>query len=101
METLSARYVIWAAGEFQYPRVGGGKGNDSALFPGAEHCIHNSSVRSWSELSGDDFVIICGYESGIDAASNLSICGKKCTVVSSTAYWRVTTEDPSTELAIS
>ena len=100
METLSARYVIWAAGEFQYPRVGGGKkGNDSALFPGAEHCIHNSSVRSWSELSGDDFVIIGGYESGIDAASNLSICGKKCTVVSSTAYWRVTTEDPSTELA--
>ena len=25
--------------------------------------------------------------------------GRRCTVVSSTAYWRVATEDPSTELA--
>lgn len=91
-ETLRARYVIWAAGEFQYPRV-------ASLFPGSEHCIHNSSVRSWAEVPGDDFVVIGGFESGIDAASNLSLCGKNCTVVSSTAYWKVTTEDPSTELS--
>lgn len=90
---LRSRYVVWAAGEFQYPRVSG------SLFPGSEHCIHNSSVNSWGELPGDNFVVIGGFESGMDAASNLSLCGKRCTVVSSTAYWNVATEDPSTELA--
>eukprot|EP01052_Picozoa_sp_SAG31_P042643 SAG31_NODE_6836_length_1874_cov_2.550986_2_plen_327_part_00 len=90
---LRSRYVIWAAGEFQYPRAGG------AMFTGSEHCLHNSKVRSWAELPGDDFVVIGGYESGMDAASNLASCGKRCTVVSSKAYWSVATEDPSTELA--
>ena len=90
---LRPRYVVWAAGEFQYPRVA------ADYFPGSELCVHNSSVRSWKELAGDDFVVIGGYESGMDAASNLATSGKRCTVVSSTAYWRVTTEDPSMELA--
>jgi len=92
-EILRCRYVVWAAGEFQYPRTG------DSLFPGAEHCLHNSSVRSWAELPGDDFVIIGGYESGMDAAYNLSSCKKRCSVVSSTACWHVATADPSTELA--
>ena len=85
----------WAAGEFQYP-------NDAASsppFPGFELCQHNSSVQSWRELPGDDFVVIGGYESGMDAAFNLSTCGKRCSVVSSTAYWNVVTADPSTELS--
>ena len=85
--------MIWAAGEFQYPRA------NTELFPGSELCMHNSSVRSWKTLPGDDFVVIGGYESGMDAAYNLATCGKSCTVVSSTAFWHVTTEDPSTELA--
>ncbi|KAH8059330.1 pyridine nucleotide-disulfide oxidoreductase [Aureococcus anophagefferens] len=55
--------------------------------PGSELCRHNSSVRSWTELEGDDFVVVGGYESGMDAASNLSLCGKRCTVASPTAYW--------------
>jgi thiol-disulfide isomerase/thioredoxin/thioredoxin reductase len=92
-QPLQSRYVIWAAGEFQYPRA------SATMFPGSEHCLHNSSVRSWTELPGDDFVVIGGYESGMDAASNLATCGKRCTVVSSTAFWRVTSQDPSTELA--
>ena len=91
---LRSRFVVWAAGEFQYPRA-----MTEPLFPGSELCRHNSSVRSWSDLAGDDFVVIGGYESGMDAASNLSRCGKRCTVVSSTACWDVSTEDPSTELA--
>ena len=91
---LRSRFVVWAAGEFQYPRA-----MTEPLFPGSELCRHNSSVRSWSDLAGDDFVVIGGYESGMDAASNLSSCGKRCTVVSSTACWDVSTEDPSTELA--
>jgi len=95
-ETLRSRYVIWAAGEFQYPRA---NMREPSLFPGSELCLHNSSVRSWAELPGDDFVVIGGYESGMDAAFNLASNGKHCTVVSSTPYWRVTTADPSTELA--
>jgi len=91
--TLRSRYVVWAAGEFQYPR------KEAPEFPGAELCRHNSSVRSWKELPGDDFVVIGGYESGMDAAFNLTQCGKRCTVASSTAFWNVTTDDPSTELA--
>ena len=91
---LQCKYVVWAAGEFQYPRA-----KTSPMFPGSELCLHNSSVRSWAEMPGDDFVVIGGYESGMDAASNLASCGKRCTVVSSTAYWNKWTEDPSTELA--
>jgi len=91
--TLRSRYVIWAAGEFQYPQ------ENAPLFPGSELCRHNSSIRSWKMLPGDDFVVIGGYESGMDAVYNLASCGKQCTVVSSTAFWRVTTDDPSTELS--
>ncbi len=91
--SLWSRYVIWAAGEFQYPH------GSTSVFPGSELCRHNSTVESWKTLSGNDFVVIGGYESGMDAASNLAACTKRCTLVSSTAYWRVSTDDPSTELA--
>jgi hypothetical protein len=99
---LQSRFVIWAAGEFQYPTAAAAATvppRPSSSFLGSEHCQHNSSVRSWRELSGDDFVVIGGYESGMDAASNLAACGKRCTVVSSTAYWNIVTADPSTELS--
>jgi hypothetical protein len=56
-------------------------------------------VESWKTLQGDDFVVIGGYESGMDAMYNLTLSGKHCTVVSSTDFWRVSTADPSTELA--
>ena len=93
VETLQSRYVVWAAGEFQYPR------KEDPQFPGADLCRHNSSVRSWKDLQGDDFVVIGGYESGMDAMYNLTQCGKRCTVASSTAFWKVATDDPSSELA--
>ena len=54
-EKLTARYVVWAAGEFQYPAV-----ESSSAVAGAELCMHNSSVRSWAKLPGDDFVLIGG-----------------------------------------
>ena len=53
-QKLSARYVVWAAGEFQYPRASSGG------VAGSELCTHNSSVRSWASLPGDDFVVIGG-----------------------------------------
>ena len=56
--------MIWAAGEFQYPRMEG--------MPGAEHCLHTAMVERYDDLDGDDFIVIGGYESGIDAAYHLA-----------------------------
>lgn len=91
-EKLTTRYVVWAAGEFQYP-----KGESSVA--GAELCLHNSRVRSWAKLSGDEVVVIGGYESGADAVFNLAKAGKRVTMLASSASWDVCTADPSTELA--
>jgi len=92
-DTLRSRYVVWAAGEFQYPR------ESPDAFAGAGLCTHNSRVRSWKEMPGDEYVLIGGYESGVDAAVNLAKAGKQATVLASTATWNVQTVDPSSELA--
>lgn len=42
--TLRSRFVVWAAGEFQYPSE---TNKTSVLFPGSELCRHNSSVQSY------------------------------------------------------
>ena len=127
---LTCLYVIWAGGEFQYPKEAVhlsstysrnntqsanskeeekkvGEKQDSppkipprVSFPGAELCLHNSKVRSYAGLPGTGkFVIIGGYESGIDAAFNLAKAGRQCTVLASTPCWKTKTTDPSSELA--
>jgi thioredoxin reductase len=88
---LRSRFVIWAAGEFQYP--------NTRPFAGAEHCMHNAHVRSWHDLAGDEFWIVGGYESGIDAAVNLVELGKRVTVLDDTAPWESTATDPSVALS--
>ena len=91
---IRAKFCIWAAGEFQYPRTDG--------FPGAgEHCVHNSSIRSWADLakSSDEMAVIGGYESGLDATVHLANAGCDVTVLASTPFWSTRTLDPSTELA--
>ncbi|MGK7904148.1 MAG: NAD(P)/FAD-dependent oxidoreductase [Hormoscilla sp.] len=88
---LSAQFVIWAAGEYQYPHLN--------PFPGAEHCIHNSQIRSWADLEGDEFIIIGGYESGLDAAANLVALGKKVGVLDRTGAWANPDTDPSIALS--
>ena len=90
---IRAKFVIWAAGEFQYPRTEG--------FPGASDCVHNSRVGSWAELAKtrDEMVVIGGYESGVDAAVNLANAGCDVTLLASTPFWSKRTLDPSTELA--
>lgn len=128
LETLTTRYVVWAAGGFQYPKgraevvsgsdggfdeeekknengeestngaKGGAKKDDGDDIIGSHLCLHNSEVRSFAAL-GDSFVIIGGYESGIDAAVNLARAGKKCTVLASNPCWRIQTADLSEELA--
>ncbi|MFD1887746.1 NAD(P)/FAD-dependent oxidoreductase [Paenibacillus wenxiniae] len=67
------RFVIWAAGEFQYPRLD--------VIPGSEYAIHNSQIASWAALEGEQFVVIGGYESGTDAAIHLSRLGKNVTML--------------------
>ena len=89
--TIRTRFVVWAAGEFQYPATGD--------LPGAELCVHNSKVESWAGLPGDERVVIGGYESGVDACVNLARAGKRVTLLASTPTWNVQTPDPSTELA--
>ena len=67
--TILSKNVIWAAGEFLYPRLDG--------FPGSELCRHTATLTNYADLDGDDFLIIGGYESGVDAAYHLSKRGKK------------------------
>ena len=69
---LFAKNVIWAAGEYQYPSQG--------AFVGSELCLHTSKVGSYRDLGGEDYLIIGGYESGIDAAYHLSKRGKSVRV---------------------
>ncbi|EJK63465.1 hypothetical protein THAOC_15871, partial [Thalassiosira oceanica] len=92
---VRARYIVWAAGEFQHPK----KDEKDTGIAGSQHCTHNSEVRSWSELPGDDYVVIGGFESGVDACVNLARAGKKVRVLASTPCWAVQTSDPSSELA--
>ncbi|MFD1674023.1 NAD(P)/FAD-dependent oxidoreductase [Alicyclobacillus fodiniaquatilis] len=72
---IDSRFVVWAAGEFQYPR--------EDAFAGEQYCLHNSQVQTWAELEGEAFLIIGGNESGMDAADHLVQLGKQVTVVTS------------------
>ena len=54
---MSVPAMLWKAW-----RVGGGRSRDGPLFPGAEHCRHNSAVSSWKDLEGDDFTVTATYE---------------------------------------
>jgi cation diffusion facilitator CzcD-associated flavoprotein CzcO len=89
---MSSRFVVWAAGEFQYPRFDG--------FPGAEYALHNSLIREWTEIDGEETVIIGGYESGADAAIHLARLGKQVTIIDRNGRWlEKGSSDPSVELS--
>lgn len=89
---LWTRYVIWAAGEFQYPRLD--------LFPGAEYGVHSSLFSSWTAVQGEECVIVGGYESGVDAAIHLSKLGKNVTVIDRNGRGLAKgSSDPSVELS--
>ena len=90
-ETLRATHVIWAAGEFQYPAV--------ASLNGSEHCRHTATVESYAELEGDDFVVIGGYESGVDAAYHLARRGKAGRLIDRECPWESESSDPSVALS--
>ena len=91
-ETLRARHVVWAAGEFQYPQLKG--------FDGSELCTHTSLVQSYSKLAGDEFIVIGGYESGVDAAYHLAYRNVKVMLFDSGCPWKEESSDPSVALSI-
>ncbi|MEM1446698.1 MAG: NAD(P)/FAD-dependent oxidoreductase [Planctomycetota bacterium] len=86
-QTLRAKHVVWAAGEFQYPRTGG--------FVGSELCLHTANIERYDELEGESFVVIGGGESGIDAAYYLSLHGHEVTVLDKGEAWESKSSDPS------
>jgi len=90
-EPLHARLVIWAAGEFQYPRTTG--------FCGAEQCLLASTVSSWNHIMGTDPIIIGGYESGMDAAIHLARRGMAVRVIDAGTPWDTIDTDPSRTLS--
>ncbi len=89
--SLWARHVIWAAGEFQYPRA-----NDLA---GRQHCRHTATIERYGDLDGDHFIVIGGAESGIDAAYHLSRRGKRVRVFDRGCPWEEESSDPSVGLS--
>ncbi|MFO1003554.1 MAG: NAD(P)/FAD-dependent oxidoreductase [Planctomycetaceae bacterium] len=89
--TLLAKHVVWAAGEFQYPRL--------AAFPGAELCLHNATVSSWQQIPDGPVIVIGGYESGIDAAIHLARLGHAVTVLDKHSPWESDASDPSVSLS--
>ena len=90
-QDMTSRFVIWAAGEFQYPKL--------KPFAGAEFCIHSSHIKTWAALKGKAFVVIGGYESGIDAAINLARLGKTVRVLDGMGKWEYEDADPSIALS--
>lgn len=85
------KYLIWAAGEFQNPQI--------KNISGTEHCLHSSSIKYPDKIAGKSFVIVGGYESGIQMAFDLINKNKKVTVINSELIDDMSTSDPSKVLS--
>lgn len=90
-DNILAKNVVWAVGEFQYPRI--------FSFVGSSQCIHTATVDSYEQLDGDDFVIIGGYESGLDAAYHLAKRNKRVILIDRACPWSDKSSDPSIALS--
>jgi len=89
--SIEAGYVVWTTGQFFTPR--------SHDFPGAHLAHHSSKISDWSTLDGEDFAVIGGYESGVDAALNLIHLGKSVRLISRGEPWSSDHPDPSRSLS--
>lgn len=85
------KYLIWAAGEFQNPQI--------KNISGARHCVHSASIKYPDKLKGNNFVIVGGYESGVQLAFDLIRRNKKVTLINPSIIDDVKTSDPSRELS--
>lgn len=84
-------FVIWAAGEYQYPR--------KESFDGSDLCAHYAEISSFSDLKGEDRIIIGAYESGFDSAVNLVKLGKKVTLLDGAEFLELVNSDSSYSLS--
>ena len=91
LAVLRAKHVVWAVGEFQYPRLNG--------FGGSELCRHTATIPNYRFLEGEDFIVIGGYESGVDAAYNLAQRNKGVRLIDRGCPWDSTSSDPSVALS--
>ena len=90
-EEYFAKYLIWAAGEFLNPQIKG--------ITGAEYCLHSSFIKHPDRIKGDDFIVIGGYESGVQMAFDLISNDKKVTLINPTEIDDMSTSDPSQVLS--
>ncbi len=90
-QTHKTKHLIWAAGEYQYKKQGN--------FKGSKHCTHNSEIKSFKELKGEEYIIIGGYESGFDAAIHLAKTNKKVTLLDSHNHIDLVNSDSSYSLS--
>ncbi len=88
---FNSQFLIWAAGEYQYP--------DRHAFKGAELCIHYSEISSFEEIKTDDRIVIGAYESGCDAAINLCREGTKVTLLDRSNSFDLVNSDSSYSLS--
>ncbi|MEM1340589.1 MAG: NAD(P)/FAD-dependent oxidoreductase [Bacteroidota bacterium] len=89
--TFFCTYLVWAAGEFQNPEI--------RNIVGAEHCIHSALIKDPHSLEGDNFVVIGGYESGVQIAFDLIQNHKKVTLIHPYKIDDAYTSDPSRVLS--
>ncbi len=85
---LFTQFLIWACGEYQFP--------DLHPFPGAHWCRHYAHIEDWQVLENGPFIVIGGYESGLDSAINLVKLGYKVRLLVRKPTWDMPDiQDPS------
>jgi thioredoxin reductase len=89
---LFTQFLVWACGESQFP--------DLHPFSGAQLCRHYATIEDWQTLEYGPHLVIGGYESGIDAAFNLTNLGHKVSLLARTQTWDLPdVYDPSQSLS--
>ncbi len=89
---LYAQFLIWACGEYQFP--------DLNPFPGGELCQHYAHIEDWQILDNGPYVVIGGYESGLDSAINLVKLGHQVRLLVRSQTWDLPgVYDPSQALS--
>lgn len=94
-QIYTSKYVIWAAGEFLYPRRNS--------FAGSELCEYYSEIKSFKDLKINNkeerVIIIGGYEAGMDTAYNLAKLNIKILVLDKLDRLNMDVDDPSKSLS--
>ncbi len=90
---LSTQFLIWACGEHQFP--------DLKPFPGAHWCRHYAHIEDWRAMDEKGpYIVIGGYESGLDSAINLVKLGHKVSLLVRRRTWDIEDiSDPSLVLS--